>query len=459
MTDADISHRPQLQNRGETLVQRGWCMFCRLLLRIFYGRREARGLERIPARGPVLLCANHPNAIADAIVIQGFCPRLIHPLVRSLTFDNPLARPWLHLMQAVPIYRREDLGVDLRRNVDSFALCYEHLAHGDVLLIFPEGQTHSDPHMRELRTGAARIARGSLETTGTEPTVLPVGVNFMDKGEFRGSVYVQVGEAINLSVLAKENPKDTVRRLTALIESALNAVTLSAESVEDLELSRRLERFFALRRGRYRHATLEQRVRALKKLLEWRQLLRERDPKRVAALSRQLDRFDRLCRHFGVRDYQLTLRYSPVVIARFVLRTLLILAVILPLGLWGWVNSAFPYVLTRVLVRRQSVELQDRDFRRMEYGSILFLGAWAIQSAIVGGLFGPVAAVAYLLSLPPAFAAALALQRERSRISENIHWFFLLLRKRSLRDFLLAHRKELEKELAQMTRLLKHQPN
>ena len=306
---------------------------------------------------------------------------------------------------------------------------------------------------------AARIARGSLETTGTEPTVLPVGVNFMDKGEFRGSVYVQVGEAINLSALAKENPKDTVRRLTALIESALNAVTLSAESVEDLELSRRLERFFALRRGRYRHATLEQRVRALKKLLEWRQLLRERDPKRVAALSRQLDRFDRLCRHFGVRDYQLTLRYSPVVIARFVLRTLLILAVILPLGLWGWVNSAFPYVLTRVLVRRQSVELQDRDFRRMEYGSILFLGAWAIQSAIVGGLFGPVAAVAYLLSLPPAFAAALALKRERSRISENIHWFFLLLRKRSLRDFLLAHRKELEKELAQMTRLLKHQPN
>ena len=37
--------------------------------------------------------------------------------------------------------------------------------------------------------------------------------------------------------------------------------------------------------------------------------------------------------------------------------------------------------------------------------------------------------------------------------------FFLFLRKRSLRDFLLAHRKELEKELAQMTRLLKHQPN
>src|SRR5947208_2547107 len=82
----------------------------------------------------------------------------------------------LIVLQAVPIYRRQDAGepgpASLRttRNDDSFARCFELLAAGEALLIFPEGQSHSDPSLRQLKTGAARLALGALQRNGEAPT-------------------------------------------------------------------------------------------------------------------------------------------------------------------------------------------------------------------------------------------------------------------------------------------------
>ncbi|MFQ5995547.1 MAG: 1-acyl-sn-glycerol-3-phosphate acyltransferase, partial [Acidiferrobacterales bacterium] len=439
----------------ETLLQRGWCLFCGLLVRIFCGRCEAQGFRHLPTRGPVLLCANHPNSALDAITIQAVCPRLIHPLAKSGLFENPLARPWLRLMQAVPMYRRQDPGVDTARNIDSFAACYELFVSGGVLLIFPEGTTHSDPRLRELRTGAARIALGSIESTGTAPMIFPVGVNFSEKGTWRSDVFVKMGEAIDLKPLPGEDQQKTVRRLTGLIEQGLNAVTLSADTLEELQLSRRLERFFAMRRGRYDERTLAHHFRVQRKLIGWQRTLREREPKRVAELSRRLDRFERLCRRLGIHDYQLTLSYRFSVIARFVLHALIVLLVFIPLGVWGWINSAIPYNLTRVLVARLATGLHDRDFWRMAVAVGAYTVAWGAQTAIVAWLFGAVPAVIYLLSLPIIFAVAMMLERQRNWIIENMQAFFLFMRKRKLRAHLLKRRRALETELARMIRLLR----
>ena len=101
-------------------------------------------------------------------------------------------------MQAVPIYRRQDAGGDVSRNVDSFARCYELFKLGEILLIFPEGQSHSDSRLRDIKTGAARLARGSIEATGVTPTALPIGLTFGDKGRFRSNIagYITAGKML-----------------------------------------------------------------------------------------------------------------------------------------------------------------------------------------------------------------------------------------------------------------------
>lgn len=425
------------------------------MVRIFYRRREAHGLQRIPSHGPVLLCANHPNALVDPIIIQAFCHRIIHPLARSGLFESRLARPFLSVIQAVPIYRRQDAEGDTSRNVDSFARCYELFKRGDILLIFPEGQSHADAHLHDIKTGAARLARGSIKTTGVAPTVLPVGLTFGDTGRFRSSVLLEVGEPIDLSASPTEDPEATVRRLTGLIENGLEAVTVNAESSEALALSRRLERFFALRRGRYRRGSLEQRFRALKKLIRFQDLLRKKDPERVAKLSRRLERFERLCSRFGVQDYHLTVRYTPIVVIRFLFRSGLMLFVILPLALWGAINSAVPLLLVSRLMPRIAKGPQEYDTTRMVLALAVFIIAWTLQSVAVFWFFGGLSVGLYFLSLPIATAAAILMYREKGRIIENVKGFFLFMRKRRLRDYLLERRKQLEQDLARITRRLK----
>ncbi|MFQ6023591.1 MAG: 1-acyl-sn-glycerol-3-phosphate acyltransferase [Acidiferrobacterales bacterium] len=455
MANPDIIDGATTRDGAESALQTGWRGFCGAMVRIFYRRREAHGIEKIPAHGPVLLCANHPNALADPIIIQAFCPRIIHPIARSGLFDHPLARPFLKLLQAVPIYRREDPGIDTGRNVESFVRCYELLAAGEVLLIFPEGQAHSDSQLRTLKTGAVRLALGSVETNGVVPTVLPIGLTFGDKGQFRSSVFLGVGNAIDLTALPDEQNEDSVRRLTGLLEGGLKEVTLNAETLDDIDLSRRLERFFALRRGRHRRGSLKQRFRALKKLIQSQQILRQREPKSVARLARRLGQFERLCRYFGVRDYQLTLRYHPTVVARFVLRSLLMLLLVLPLAAWGAINSAIPLIITHRLVPRLAQGSHQYDTTRMALALGVFIVVWIVQTAAVFWFFGGLVAIVYLLTLPLTTAAAILMHREKDRITENVQGFFLFMRKSRLRDYLLARRKELERELARMARLLK----
>ena len=49
----------------------------RLALRTFYRRIDLVGAEKLPARRPVLLVANHFNSLVDPLVIQAALPRWV----------------------------------------------------------------------------------------------------------------------------------------------------------------------------------------------------------------------------------------------------------------------------------------------------------------------------------------------------------------------------------------------
>ncbi len=157
-----------------------------------------------------------------------------------------------------------------------------------------------------------------------------------------------------------------------------------------------------------------------------------------------------------MHDYQLTVRYTPLVVISFLFRSLLMLFLVLPLALWGAINSAVPLLLVSRLMPRIAKGSQEHDTTRMALALAVFIIAWTLQTAAVFWFFGGLSAFFYLLSLPFATAAAILMYREKDRIIENVKGFFLFMRKRRLRDYLLDRRKELEQELARMTRLLKH---
>lgn len=432
-----------------------WKQFCILVVKIFYRQCEVVGLERLNMDNPVLLCANHANALADAVVLQAISTRLIHPLARSGLFKNPVLWPVLKLIQAVPVYRRQDEGADTTKNQDSFEQCYDLFDKMGVLLIFPEGQSHSDPSIHSLKTGAARVALGARDAGRQVPVVLPVGLNFSDKGRFRSTVFVKIGEPIGMEPFLTGGDENQVKNLTRAIYQGLADVTLNVDSHEELDFIKSLERFFAMRHGKYRQRSLDLRFRALKKLAKAEKRLNELYPKKMLEIKRRLQNFERMCRNWDIRDYHLTLNYRPALVTRFILRSLGILLIILPLGIWGIINSYIPFVLTRRLATRFSKGVDQYDTAKMVIGLLLFTLFWGVQIAYVAGAFSDKLALFYALGLVPAVAAAIMLRNERRRILENIRVFFLFVRKRKLRRYLEVRRNELEQELAHLVRIIK----
>ena len=134
--------------------------FSALMFRLRY-----RHAERLPARGPVLLVANHvsildPIACARLVFDMG---RLPHFLAKQSVFKG-LVGVLLRNAGQIPVAR---FSVDAHNALDA---AKADLDAGNVVVIYPEGSVTRDPDWwpMQSRTGVARLA------LTTDAVVLPV---------------------------------------------------------------------------------------------------------------------------------------------------------------------------------------------------------------------------------------------------------------------------------------------
>ena len=98
--------------------------------RVYYSRIDVRHAERIPARGPLIIAANHPASLTDVLVLGAMLPRRAHFVAYSGLF-----KPWpmgllLRLAGTVPVYRQQEGAENMHRNQEMFRACNETLASG-----------------------------------------------------------------------------------------------------------------------------------------------------------------------------------------------------------------------------------------------------------------------------------------------------------------------------------------
>lgn len=375
----------------------------RALVGLFYRRIEVSGLENVPREGPVLLIANHNNGLVDPMVVLWALPRPVVFVAKSTLWRIPVLRSLLDLLGCVPVVRRGEEDREIspnveERNRDSFERLAAELDRGGCVLIFPEGRSHSDPRLSELRTGAARV----LLLSKKSPVVLPVGLWFTEKEIFRSDVLVKVGAPV-------APPADpTVEAWTDAMGAALESVTLNADDWKDHEVAAAVDALYGEKiredffEGEERNAQMESSLRVRQLLLEARGALEKTHPGEVASLARRARALDHLLRRLSLSFYSLD---SPPPASTILWHTLKALAVIVigfPVAVVGVAAWWVPYRLCGFVANRVPAAARERDqvaLYKLIAGVCLFplaLALWCVAAWYLGGPFAAALAVAIL---------------------------------------------------------------
>lgn len=218
--------------------------FTGIALHWFYSSIQTVGRERIPVTGPAIIAASHHNALVDALIAAWIAPRKLTLTAKATLWDNAFLAWLFPLVGIVPLRRAGDERaknvsgrIDASRNVGAFESILEVLEQGGMILIFPEGKSHSDPELAPLKTGVSRIALDARDNRGLRGLqIVPLGLSFEDKGNPGTAVLAEVGEPVLLDQVGDIG----VETLTSIVAERLAAVSLKQpEPSPDRESVRR----------------------------------------------------------------------------------------------------------------------------------------------------------------------------------------------------------------------------
>lgn len=153
------------------------------------------GSEHIPRQGAALLAFNHVGYVD--FVYGGLTAqpskRLVRFMAKREVFDHPIGGPLMRSFHHIEVDRSD--------GVASFDRAVEYLRSGELVGIFPEATISRSMEVKELKTGAVRIAAGA--GVPLIPIVLWGTQRMMTKDHPRD---FSRGKAISLTVGAPLHP-------------------------------------------------------------------------------------------------------------------------------------------------------------------------------------------------------------------------------------------------------------
>lgn len=115
-------------------------------------RFQLAGTEHIPRKGGALLALNHISYVD--FVLGGFAAqpsrRLVRFMAKRETFDHPVSGPVMRSLHHISVDRED--------GVHSMHEAVDYLRRGEVVGIFPEATISRSFEIKELKSGATRIA-------------------------------------------------------------------------------------------------------------------------------------------------------------------------------------------------------------------------------------------------------------------------------------------------------------
>jgi glycerol-3-phosphate O-acyltransferase/dihydroxyacetone phosphate acyltransferase len=189
-----------------------------ILCRIFFKRIRISGTPY--TGGSAIWASNHSSGIVDPAVMLGLSPVTIRPLAKHTLWGMPVMKQLLESAKAIPVTRLQDIKKDIqaqkemleqghfqpdwraKSNSEAFQQVSDALLEGCNILIFPEGVSHDDPYIYQLKTGLARMALQAMshaKDNKFQVVVQPTVIDYTEKDEFRSELYIHYCSPITIT--------------------------------------------------------------------------------------------------------------------------------------------------------------------------------------------------------------------------------------------------------------------
>lgn len=180
-------------------------------IRLIFGIKR-KGVENIPADGPVIICSNHLSNY-DPVILGASLDRDLKFMAKAELFKNPLLRGIITAFGAFPVNRGKGDSEAVKRAI-------EIVKNGDALTMFPEGKRNkAGGEPARFKSGAVLFAYK------TRAPILPVAI--IVKGRVRPfkRIVVAIGKPITYDELnLKEGSMEELRSVSTILRDRVTAL-------------------------------------------------------------------------------------------------------------------------------------------------------------------------------------------------------------------------------------------
>ena len=329
----------------------------------------------------------------------------------------------------VPAFRGADDAKEVRKNLESLDVGAKVLIDGHAMGIFPEGKSTDHAHLEMVRSGAARMALQAAEEGAKGVKVVPIGLIYQRREQFRSAVWVQVAEPIDVDALLEENEgnsRKARRALTTELDTRLRTVVVDLHEPEWEPWIADLEILYPPPVGSPK--TPSGLLSHRKRIADAMNYFLETDRPRAELIAEHIVTYRDAVHAAGIRVDSIVLRRPAIVVAVVLLWKLLVLALLFLPAIWGTLYHIIPFILVRKIAARiDQPGLKTISTNRMLVGVPLYLLWYAI---VTGGLLFAHIRIAWAALAIAPFVGVLAMyywREARQTISIMYHQLRVLL--------------------------------
>lgn len=388
---------------------------------------------------PMILIANHPNTLMDALMIGIISPRPVYYMTKATYFNRKWKMKLLRSINMIPINRSTESKIDGVDNDSVFEECYQLLAEGKTLVIFPEGNSQMEWSLRKLKSGTARIALETELRNGgkLDLRIVPIGLMYMQGEKFRSNVLVNFGEGISVTnhlETYKVNKSLAAKHLTAEMTDLLENVLVTTQNKEQEAVVFSLVEHL---QSRYLHnaETAESELELIRKVRDNINRLTMENPKRLEEIQQLLWNLNWKASKLAIRKDFLDRGLRSSLFIRQIFTSIIALVIGFPVFLLGFLFNFIPHFLTGFLLR-DVIKISREFYAPVSVIISLFLHplTYLVFSYFFYHLFEPpfYVVIMHFFLMPFLGLFSLHFANYLKHISYKVKYTFLLMNNRNL---------------------------